>query len=86
MTKSPYINHAIDLSLAEGNLVQEISDGWSNLEQVIFFSKKMSPELRVKIKSESPTLRYFSTDRTPHNKADEGFICDEYKVAISYPK
>ncbi|MEI7378199.1 hypothetical protein OGM23_01060 [Dickeya fangzhongdai] len=86
MTKSPYINHAIDLSLAEGNLVQEISNGWSNLEQVIFFSKKMSPELRVKIKSEVPALRYFSTDRTPHNKADEGFICDEYKVAISYPK
>ncbi|WP_263062898.1 hypothetical protein [Dickeya dadantii] len=86
MTKSPYIDHAIDLSLAEGNLVQEISNGWSNLEQVIFFSKKMSPELRVKIKSEVPTLRYFSTDRTPHNKADEGFICDEYKVAISYPK
>ncbi|MEI7256766.1 hypothetical protein RF240_17965 [Dickeya dadantii] len=86
MTKSPYIDHAIDLSLAEGNLVQEISNGWSNLEQVIFFSKKMSPELRVKIKSEVPTLRYFSTDRTPHNKADEGFICDEYKVAVSYPK
>ncbi len=85
MTKSPYINHAINLSLLEGNSVQEVYDGWSTLEQVVFF-KKMSPELSVKIRLELPSLRYFSTDRTPHNKADEGFICDEYKVAVSYPK
>lgn len=86
MTKSPYINHAINLSLLEGNLVKEVYDGWSTLEQVVFFSKKISPELRVKIRLELPSLRYFSTDRTPHNKADEGFICDEYNIAISYPK
>ncbi|MFP1787610.1 hypothetical protein ACLEDP_17425 [Lonsdalea quercina] len=86
MTKSPYIDHVIELSLAEGNSVKEISDGWSNMEQVIFLSKKMSRSLQLKIKKEEPTLRYFSTNGTPHNKADEGFICDEYKVAISYPK
>ncbi|GBO48597.1 hypothetical protein PEC302107_22520 [Pectobacterium araliae] len=56
------------------------------MEKVIFFSKKMSQSLQLKIKKEEPTLRYFSTDKTPHNRADEGFICDEYKIAISYPK
>ncbi|MDE8756041.1 hypothetical protein PZA22_16265 [Pectobacterium polaris] len=86
MTKSSYIDHAIEFSLAEGNSVKEISDGWSNMDQVIYFSKKMSQELQLKIKREEPKLRYFSTDRTPHNKAGEGFICDEYKIAISYPK
>ncbi|MBN7766448.1 hypothetical protein [Pectobacterium brasiliense] len=86
MTSSPHINHVIELSLAEGNSVKEISDGWSNMDKVIYFSKKMSQELQLKIKKEEPKLRYFSTDRTPHNKADEGFICDEYKIAISYPK
>lgn len=86
MTNSPHINHVIELSLAEANSVKEISDGWSNMDQAIYFSKKMSQELQLKIKKEEPKLRYFSTDRTPHNKADEGFICDEYKIAISYPK
>ncbi|MGI8488884.1 hypothetical protein QWJ20_10130 [Pectobacterium sp. S5] len=86
MNKSSYIDHAIELSLAEGNSVKEISDGWSNMDQVIYFSNKMSQELQLKIKEEEPKLRYFSTDRTPQNKADKGFICDEYKIAISYPK
>jgi hypothetical protein len=40
MTKSPYINHAINLSLLEGNSVQEVYDGCSTLEQVVFFQKK----------------------------------------------
>lgn len=52
----------------------------------MFFYKKMSQSLQFKIKNEEPKLRYFSTDGIPHNKASEGFICDEYKIAISYPK
>ena len=56
------------------------------MDQVIFFSKKMTSELRDKIKQEEPGLRYFSTEKTPHNSADEGVICDECKVAISYPR
>lgn len=36
------------------------------------FVKKMSWDLRVKIEREEPGLRYFSTEPTPHNKADEG--------------
>ncbi|KML67182.1 hypothetical protein [Pectobacterium peruviense] len=86
MTKSPHINNAINLSIIEGNSVKEISDGFEDLVTVVFFSKKISQQLCFEIKRQEPTLRYFSTARTPHNKADEGFICDEYKVAISYPK
>ncbi|MDG0806300.1 MULTISPECIES: hypothetical protein [Pectobacterium] len=86
MTISPHINHVIELSLAEGNSVKEISEGWVGFYQVIFFYKKMSQELCVEIKKQEPMLRYFSTDKTPHNEADEGFICDESKIAVSYPK
>ncbi|GKW01867.1 hypothetical protein PEC301877_06820 [Pectobacterium carotovorum subsp. carotovorum] len=86
MTNPPHINHVIELSLAEGNLVKEVSYGFIGFSQVIFFSKKMSQKLCVEIKNQESMLRYFSTDRTPHNEADEGFICDEYKIAVSYPK
>lgn len=53
MTSSPHINHVIELSLAEGNSVKEISEGWADFYQVIFFSKKMSQELCVEIKNKS---------------------------------
>ncbi|POE23397.1 hypothetical protein BV923_05315 [Pectobacterium odoriferum] len=86
MTNSPHINHVIELSLAEGNSVKEVSYGLIEFSQVMFFSEKMSQKLCIEIKNQEPMLRYFSTNRTPHNKADEGFICDEYKIAISYPK
>lgn len=84
--KSSHINHAIELSLAVGNEVKEVSYGWSGVNCVVFFSEKMSWDLRAKIEREEPCLRYFSTTATPHNKADEGFICDECNVAISYPR
>ncbi len=85
-TKSSHINHAIELSLAAGNEVKEVSYGWSRVSCVVFFCEKMSWDLRVKIEREEPGLRYFSTEPTPHNKADEGFICDQFSVAISYPR
>ena len=34
----------------------------------------------------SGSFRYFTTDQTPHNRADEGFIDDVAKIALSYPK
>lgn len=42
MTSPPHINHVIELSLAEGNSVKEISEGWVDFYKVIFFLKKVS--------------------------------------------
>lgn len=86
MSKSPYIDHAIDFAKRKGNSINEIVDGWSKVEQVIYMSSPLSNEVRQLIETSEPSLRYWNAERTPHNPAEEGFICDEYKVGITFPK
>ncbi|KAA8998184.1 hypothetical protein FJU30_17375 [Affinibrenneria salicis] len=84
--KSPHIKHAVKLSLSAGNSIREISDGWSDVNQVIYLSRKMSTELRKQIEQAEPLLKYWSVSKTPYDPAEEGFICNKYKVAMSFPK
>ncbi|MBM1023792.1 hypothetical protein EIC82_20805 [Enterobacter sp. A11] len=86
MSKSPYIDHAIDLAKSKGNSINDIVDGWSKVEQVIYMSSPLTNDVRQIIENSEPSLRYWNAERTPHNRAEEGFICDEYKVAITFPK
>lgn len=86
MLKSPHISHAVAIAIAAGNSVKEISDGWSKVEQVVHMSGSLPTNIRKDIEKKEPSLRYWSTARTPHNPADEGFICDKFKVAVSFPK
>ncbi|YCI82368.1 hypothetical protein M1D83_03965 [Enterobacteriaceae bacterium] len=86
MSESPYIDHAIDLAKSKGNNISNIVDGWSKVEQVIYMSSALTNDVRQLIEASEPSLRYWNVERTPHNRAEEGFICDEYKVAITFPK
>lgn len=86
MLKSPHINHAVAIATVAGNSIKEISDGWSKVDQVVHMSGSLTTDVRQFIEKEEPSLRYWSTERTPHNPAEEGFTCDEYKVALSFPK
>lgn len=86
MTKSPYIDNAVQIAIAAGNSVREISEGWSKVQQVVHMAAKLTDSVRAEIQSQVPSLRYWSTDRTPHNPAEEGFICDVHQVGISFPR
>lgn len=86
MCKSPYIVHAIDLATSKGNSVSDIMDGWSKVEQVVYMSSILTNEVRQLIETSEPSLRYWNAEKTPHNRAEEGFICDKYRVAIAFPK
>lgn len=86
MSKSPYIDYAIALAKSKGNSINDIVDGWSKVEQVIYMSSPLTNEVRQLIETSEPSLRYWNAERTPHNLAEEGFICDEYKVGITFPK
>jgi hypothetical protein len=86
MTKSPNIDRAMQIAIASGNAVKEISEGWSKVQQVVHMSERMPASVRDEIQRQVPTLRYWSSERTPHNPAEEGFVCDAYHVGISFPK
>ncbi len=68
-----------------GCSVKEISRGWSEARLVVHFSQHMPPNLRPASGSIAAPVRYYSSPRTPHNPADEGFYCTDCKVGLSFP-
>jgi hypothetical protein len=85
MTYSVAIDEAVSLSLAEGNEVREISTGWTEVREVVHMSRSLAAFVRSRLTTDS-RLRYWGTQRTPHNQAEEGFTDDVAKVSISFPR
>ncbi len=86
VTKSSSIEKALKIAIDSGNSISDISENWSEVNQVVYMSKELTNSIREKIKSQVPLLDYWSIERTPHNPAEEGFICKLFKIAISFPK
>ena len=84
--KSPHIEHAVQIAIGAGNSIKEVSEGWSRVQQVVHMSSKLTISLRDEIQLQEPSLQYWSVERTPHNPAEEGFICDECQVGLSFPR
>lgn len=85
MNRTPAIERAIDLALAEGNQIAETSTGWEKVNDVVHFLLPMTPRLRHAVCAET-TLRFWSSQATPHSKAEEGFTDDASRVALTFPK
>ena len=72
-------------AIALGCRTGETTEGWSKVNVVIELLPSMPSALRNVTSSILKPIRYYASPRTPHNPADEGFICDECKVALSFP-
>ena len=83
---SQNIIHAVQIAIDAGNSVKEISEGWLKVQQVIYMKYRLTSVVRKKIALEEPTLRYWISERTPHSPAEEGFICDQHHVGLSFPE
>lgn len=79
------INRAVELAVLSGNSIQNMITGWSEVNGAVYMEKKLTDNIRSLIAVLEPSLRYWHTDRTPHNPSEEGFICDTHKVAIIFP-
>lgn len=84
--QSVSIASAVQIAVEEGNAVKEISEGWTKVDQVIHMADKMSSNTRRRIEHEVPALRYWDSAATPQNPAAEGFITDQDKVGLSFPR
>ena len=84
MTSSPAIDDAIAVAEAEGNMLVEVSTGWSKVREVAHMRDPIGPASRSKL-GQDKRLRAWASERTPHNRADEGFTDDVEKVSISFP-
>lgn len=84
MTHSLLIDDAIAIAESYGNKVKDASTGWSRIREVVTMSLPMCDQLRADL-SEKNGLRFWSSEPTPHNRAEEGFTDDNEKVSISFP-
>jgi len=84
MIYSDVIAKAVQFAIADGNEVAEISDGWTKVRQVVHMRKPLKNAAKEEIAHLK--LRHWTTEQTPHNKAEEGFSDDIEKVAITFPR
>jgi hypothetical protein len=84
--KCEHVADVVKIIEKAGNEVTEISEGWSKINQVVHVKKKLSESEREQIELAQPNLRYWETERTPHNYAEEGYTCDICHVGITFPK
>ncbi len=68
-----------------GCSVTQVSRGWSEARMVVHFAQRMPPAFRPRAGIVAAPVRYYSSPRTPHNAADEGFYCTDCKVGLSFP-
>jgi hypothetical protein len=85
ITASTAINDAVQQAIADDNAVEEITVGWEKISEVVSMRKPLSPSLRFALTGDR-RLRGWSSERTPHNRAEDGYTDDQAKVAISFPK
>jgi hypothetical protein len=85
MTSSEAIDEAVSKALLDGNTVEGISTGWEKAKEVVHMRMPLSGRLRMDIE-EDHRLRHWVTERTPHNKAQEGYTDDSTKVVILFPR
>lgn len=84
MIYSDAISNAVQCALADGNEITEISEGWTKVRQVVHMRKPLTKTVREQISH--LLLRHWTTEPTPHNKAEEGFSDDVEKVAVTFPR
>lgn len=81
-----HIEEVVNITKSSGNVVIEVSEGWTKVKKVVHMKRKLSESDKKKIQSEQPDIRYWLSERTPHNAAEEGYTCDICKVSITFPR
>lgn len=85
MSYSESIDKAVQEAVADGNAVADVSTGWTKVREVIMMEKPLSNRLRLLL-DKNNRLRFWSTEATPHNRAEDGYTDDIDKVAIAFPR
>ena len=82
---SSSIERALQIATATGNSIAEVTEGWTKVRQVVHMTRPLSSDARDLIRKITG-LRHWTTEATPHDKAEEGFTCDADRVAITFPQ
>ena len=79
----PVVSRAMELGVAP---IQE-SSGWSGeVRRVVHMSESLPQALRPQVASLGAPLRYYLSEGSPHTEPDEGLVCVECGVGLSFPR
>ncbi|MFC5742471.1 hypothetical protein [Dyella tabacisoli] len=82
---SDAVRQAVNLAMADGNSVDDISDGWTKVRQVVRMHLPLTDQVKNSISKEIPSLVYWFASETPHDAPSEGYISEVDLVGISFP-
>lgn len=83
---SQSIQNAVALAIAHSNELDQITEGWTQVKQVVFMKKKLSVDARAAIAQAEPTLVFWETAGTPHNRPECGFEDNVEEVVLAFPR
>lgn len=80
------VQYVIDLVQQTGNSIKEIQKGWSEIDEVIVMTKGLKSDIKDFVQQTYPELEYWHYEGSLMDPPDEGFVCRECSVLISFPK
>jgi hypothetical protein len=81
----PQVSCALEILKESGNEILEVTQGWSNVKEDLRMKHVLTVELKDRILLKEPDLEYWSYKGSPHNTPDEGFLCKQHSISISFP-
>lgn len=83
--KCPEITCAINILKSNGNDIVEEIESWSGVKLDINMAKPLDLDSKNKIVSDIKELEYWEYQGSPHNPADNGFVCKQHSISITFP-
>ncbi|WIA54456.1 hypothetical protein N6H05_15455 [Sphingobium sp. WTD-1] len=86
MADSIAIQRIIRRAEGEGNAIMSVSSGWSRIREMTHMVADVSEDLWIALQRDEPQLRSWTSDATPHNRAERGFTDEGVSEAVSFPR
>jgi hypothetical protein len=86
MTDSIAIQRIIRRAEGEGNATMSVSSGWGCIREVTHMVADVSDDLWIALQRDEPQLRSWTSDATPHNRAERGFMDEGASEVVSFPR
>ena len=84
-TNCQQIDLVLSLAQSQGNSISEVVEGWTKVKKVIYMKLPLQAALKDQVEKQTNELRYRKFEGSSHYPADEGFICDDHSIAVSFP-
>jgi hypothetical protein len=80
-----HLEPLFELINSEKKIEYVASTGWTKMKLVLQFKQPVPRKFCFDLLSVESPLKYYAFKGSPHDKPDEGVVCEECKISISFP-